>query len=188
MNELLKRTSDGLGLSSDGRASEVTDEVIRNPSLLPQLVEGLDDPDDAIRGRTAHALERISRTRQDILKALMPRFIKLAAEDKVPMVRWHLAMIFGNMAPLKEAADMSTSTLLRLVSDDSVFVKSWAIVSLTLVGRRDKSKRSRIIHKMKAFKDHDSVAIRTKARKALDILQNEDVPIPLSWSKSKDGS
>ena len=185
MNELLSRLGGG-DLRSDGKANEVADEVIRNPDLLGVLAEGLDSRNDVIRARTTHALERISRTNQQSLLELMPKLGKLVIDDNVPMVRWHLAMIFGNMSQLKEAAELSTSILTRVLDDDSVFVRSWAMVSLTLIGRRDKNKRSKIIEKIKTLQDHGSIAIRTKAKKALDILQNENAPIPSNWMKSKD--
>ena len=187
MNELLIRLRGG-DLRSDGKANEVADDVIRNPNLLEKLTEGLDEPDDVVRARTMHAFERISRTSQRSLLKLMPKFVRLAIDDRVPMVRWHLAMIFGNMALLKEAADLATSTLMRVSDDDSVFVKSWAMVSLTIIGRRNESRRHQIIEKMRTLRDHKSIAIRTKARKALDILEYEDVPIPSGWFKSKDGA
>jgi HEAT repeat protein len=185
MNEVLAKLA-GDDLRSDGNANEVADEVIRNPKLLGGLVQGLDEPDDVVRARTAHAIERISRANQETLLELMTRFIGLATKDKVPMVRWHLAMIFGNMALLKEAADLATSALMSLLDDESVFVRSWAIVSITLIGRRDKSKRLKIVDRIKTLQHSNSIAIRTKARKAMDILQDEDIPIPLGWSKLKE--
>jgi len=63
MNALLRKLSGG-DLRSDGRANEVAEEVIRNPELLEQLLEGLDEPDDLVRARTVHVMERISRTNQ----------------------------------------------------------------------------------------------------------------------------
>jgi hypothetical protein len=64
MNTLLQKLSGG-DLRSNGRAEEVAERVTRNPRLLEQLLEGLSEPDDVIRARTAHALERVSRKNQD---------------------------------------------------------------------------------------------------------------------------
>jgi len=95
MNKLLQKLSGG-DLRSDGRANEVAEEVDRNPRLLEQLLERLSEPDDLIRARTAYALERISRTNHGLFRGLMPQLISLSVNDRIPMVRWHLAMIFGN--------------------------------------------------------------------------------------------
>lgn len=69
------------------------------------------------------------------------------------------------------------------MEDDSNFVKSWSISSFIL-GRRNKSKRRRIIRKIKPLEKHGSVAIRSRASKALKILENENEPIPDTWKKT----
>ena len=72
MNELLEKLAGG-DLRSDGKASEVADEVVANPGLLPQLAEGLDETNDLVRARTAHALERISRKNGEMLQPFARR-------------------------------------------------------------------------------------------------------------------
>ena len=57
MNQLLNWLADG-DLRSDGSATEVADLVLKNPHLLADLLEGLDEPNEVVRGHTAHALER----------------------------------------------------------------------------------------------------------------------------------
>lgn len=86
MNPLLQALSGGNPLS-DGRASEVADDFLRAPQLLSRLAEGLEETDPVIHGRTAHALERISRTHPELVEGLLPRFLDLAREDEVAMVR-----------------------------------------------------------------------------------------------------
>lgn len=182
-NRPLGKISGG-DLRSDGRANEVAEEVIRKPRLVSKLLEGLDESDDVIRARTSHALEKISRTNPEILREFVPRFIELAAEDKVPMVKWHLAMIFGNMTFPEEETDLVIYTLFHLLEDDSVFVRSWSIVSLRIIGRRNKSVRRNIIVRIRALRDDQSIAVRTKAIKALDVLENQNKSIPEGWSKA----
>lgn len=177
MNALLRKLSGG-DLRSDGRANEVAEEVIRNPRLLNQLLGGLSEPDDVIRARTAHALERVSRRNQEVFRGLMPRLVGLAVSDRIPMVRWHLAMIFGNTAFAVGDIERVVSTLIRLLKDESVFVRSWAISSLCLIGRRDKRRRRKIIDAIKALQHDKTVAIRVRATKALTVLQNENEPVP----------
>jgi len=183
MNELLERLTGG-NLSSDGRANEVAEDVIENPSLLSKLVEGLSESDDVVRARTAHAFERISRANPELLHRLTSQFIKLASTEKVPMVKWHLAMIFGNAWFPEEETNAVLAALFRLLEDESVFVKSWAMVSLVFWGRRIRSKREEIAARIRAFQDDKSIAIRTRVTKALRVLENENEPIPPSWIKT----
>jgi len=183
MNRLLGKLSGG-HLRSDGRANEVAQEVSQNPQLLEQLFDGLSEPNDVIRGRTAHALERVSRTNQDAFRGLVPRLVNLSVRDRIPMVRCHLAMIFGNTVFAVKDIEPVVSVLFRLLTDDSVFVRSWAISSLCIIGKRDKPRRREIIDAIRALRDDKSVAIRVRAAKALRVLRNENEPLPAGWSKT----
>jgi len=186
MNELLDMLSGG-NLQSDGRANEVAARAVMHPHLFDLLAEGLSESDDVIRGRTAHALEKISRTDPEMVLDLLPRFIEMAVSDDVPMVRWHLAMIFANLPLPAEKVDEIVSTLFRMLEDKSVFVKSWSIVSLTILGRTHTARRMKIADRIHALHDDGSAAIRNKVLKALRIL-DEGEPIPAGWVKSSAGS
>jgi HEAT repeat protein len=183
MNTLLQKLSGG-DLRSDGRANDVAGEVARDPRLLEQLLDCLNEPNDVVRARAAHALERVSRTNQGLFPRLMPKLISASTRDRIPMVRWHLAMIFGNIASSMKDDRPVVSALLRLLKDESVFVRSWAISSLCIIGRRDKRWRRRIIGSIGALQDDKSIAIRVRAAKALKVLQNESEPLPVGWSKT----
>ena len=185
MNNLLKKLAGG-NLQSDGRANEVAGIIIGQPELLNQLAEGLFESHDVIRARTAHALERISRTHPEMLLGLLPQFIELAVGDEVPMVKWHLAMIFGNLTISDDTIDVIISTLFRMLKDRSAFVKGWSIVSLTILGRKNRTSRGRIIGKIKPLQDDDSIAIRSKVMKAVKVLENDNEPIPAGWAKARD--
>jgi HEAT repeat protein len=183
MNEILKMLSGG-NLQSDGKANEAADWVITHPYLFDQMVEGLFESDDVIRARTAHALERISRTHPEMVLRLLPQFIDIAITDPVPMVKWHLAMIFGNLPLPAEKVSGIVSTLFRMLDDPSVFVKSWTIVSLTILGRKHSTTRERIADKIRPLQNDRSVSIRTKVLKALKVLENDSEPIPTGWIKA----
>ncbi len=184
MNELLEKLGGG-DLRSDGRADEVADEVVETPQLLALLIEGLTEPDDVIRGRTAHALEKISRTTPEMVQGLLPHVLEVAGTDELPMVKWHLAMLFANVRLSEEETDLVVSALFDLLKDKSVFVKSWSVASLCILGRRTKSRRWEIIDRIKALHNDDSIAIRVRVSTALHVLENENEPIPPTWSKTK---
>jgi HEAT repeat protein len=174
----------GGDLRSDGRSNEVVEEVLRNPQLLGKLIEALSEPDDVIRGRAADALEKISRTRPESVQEHLPLLIKLAYNDKVPMVKFHIAMIFGNLETSGETLKQITSALFHLLQDESVFVKSWVIVSLCIISRRNKDIREETIGKIRPLQNSKSIAIRSKVAKALKILEKNE-PIPPNWLKAK---
>lgn len=184
MNELLKLLTGG-DLRSDGRADDVADEVIKNPHLFDKLIEGMSEADNIVRARTSHALEKISRSNPEMLYDHLSKIIETANKDQVPMVKWHLAMILGNLAVFKEQINLVTSALFQLLEDPSVFVRGWSIVSLGIIGRKYPGKRGNIIRKIRPLQNDKSIAIRTKVAKAMNILENEEVPMPAGWLKSK---
>jgi HEAT repeat protein len=187
MNELLEMLSGG-DLRSDGRANEVADKVVGQPILFDRLAAGLSESDDVIRARTAHALERVSRTHPEMVLGLLSRFMKMTLTDNVPMVRWHLAMIFGNVPLRAKAVTEVVSTLFRMLEDRSTFVRSWSVVSLTILGRRHRAKRKEIADRIRALQDDERASIRGKVVKALGVLEDEGEPMPTGWVKSSDAS
>jgi len=182
MNELIKMLSGG-SLIADGKANEAADRVLANPQLFDQLVVGLSESDVVVRARTAHALERISRTHPEMAQGLLPKFVEMAVHDPVPMVRWHIAMIFGNLPLPAESVEEIIPALLRMIEDPSVFVKSWAMVSLAILGRQHEAIRKMIANQIRPLLDDRSVAIRNKAIKVIRILENDAEPIPAGWIK-----
>ncbi|MEW6718626.1 MAG: HEAT repeat domain-containing protein [Chloroflexota bacterium] len=175
----------GGDLRSDGMASEVADTVLKNPHLINELMEGLRVPDKVVRGRTAHALERISRFQPDTLVNHLPKLLQVAQEDPVSMVRWHIAMILGNLTIYEEWVDRITERLLDLLQDDSVFVKSWAIVSLCVLGRKYVEKREQITQEIMPLLRDSSTALKTRAEKGVRVLMNDETPFPKGWIKSE---
>jgi HEAT repeat protein len=183
MNQILEWLSGG-DLRSDGLADEVAAAVLKSPDLFDDLYAGLSESDDVIRGRTADALEKITRLRPDLIAAHLPEVIDLSKSDRVPMVKMHLGMIFGHLALYEEQIDTLRSALFDLLDDESVFAKSWAIVSLCIIGRMYPQKIDRIVNRISQLQEDNSVAIRSRARKALNILTNPSASFPKGWIKS----
>jgi hypothetical protein len=85
---------------------------------------------------------------------------------------------------LPKNLDEIISTLIYLLQDESNFVKSWSISSLAIQRRKNQNKRREIIASITPFTNHKSASIRSRARKALNILENESERIPRTWKKA----
>ena len=181
MNHVLNRLKGG-SLVSDGFANEVADEVLKHTELLDDLIDGLATTDDVIRARTAHAIERISRSKPDLIKNLLPDLIELALNDPVPMVRWHMPMTFANVAFMDPELDRVFPALFRQLEDESVFVKTWAIASLVILGQRKKDVGKEIKRRLAVLVTDPSISVRTRAKKAIAILDGTQ-PITKGWYK-----
>jgi HEAT repeat protein len=184
MNELLQYLTGG-DLRSDGNANEVASIILDNPNLISDLLDGLHEPNAVVRGRTADALEKVSRDKPEYLLQELSHFMQLAKDDPVPMVRWHAAMILTNLLALEQNVDKVGATLMVLLSDPNAFVKSWAITGLCLLGRKYPKKRKRIIAGLSNLQQDASIAVRHRVAKAISLLTSDQVTLPAGWVKSQ---
>lgn len=182
MNQILHWLSEG-DLRSDGLSNEVVKIILQEPDLIDDLMEGLDSPEEVIRGHTADALEKIARSRPDLLEPYIPRLLTCLRTDPVAMVKMHLAMILGHLADREEQVDDFIAVLLSVLHDKSVFAISWAVVSLCIIGRRYPDKREEILREIVLLQKHKSPALRTKVRQAVGLLTDEAAPFPPGWIK-----
>jgi HEAT repeat protein len=183
MNQILSWLTGG-DIRSDGNADEAAALILENPSLFDELFEGLGSQNDIIRGRTADALEKVARQRPDLLLPRLSQLDQSASTDPRPMVKMHLAMIFGHLVACGEKIGEITSVLQNLLSDPSVFTRSWAISSLCILARKYPERCEEITGLILKFQQDESIAIRTRVRKALAILGDESAGFPKGWIKS----
>jgi HEAT repeat protein len=172
-------------LRSDGMSNEAAEFVLEHPELFGELAAGLDEADDVVRGRTADALEKVSRARPDLMIGYLAKLIDVAQSDHVPMTKMHIAMTLGHLAVYKDHIVQITPALLDLLDDKSVFVKSWAIVSLCIVATKYPQEHDEIVTRIAQLQGHSSAAIRSRVRKALHLLTSEDAAFPKGWIKSE---
>ena len=183
MNKLLQKLSGGT-LISDGKADEVAGDVLLHPEQFSALWQGLQEGDDVVRGRTAHALEKLSRIHPDWFADRLNALTNSVKEDAVPMVRWHLAMLLTNLAVHEKCIDQVIDVLLTLLGDSSVFVATWAISGLCLLGRKCPQRTAEILEYLKPLRNYQGIALRSRAGKAVDLLENPYLKLPKSWIKT----
>lgn len=183
MNYLLSKLSGG-DLRSDGQADEVIKTILKGPELLTLLTEGLTEPDVVVRARVAHSFETISRSHPELIKDLVPTFIDHALHDEVPMVRWHMAMIFGNLTYSGDEIKEILSVLFKMLTDKSTFVRAWSIVSLCQLGILYKDEKEDIVRKIRFMENESKKAVQVRAQKTVAIIQGEEI-IPSNWIKRR---
>lgn len=184
MSQILEWLSGG-DLRSDGMANETAEFVLNNPEMFEELLEGLTIPNDIIRGRTADAIEKVARTKPELVIEHIPAIIQISKTDTVPMVKMHLAMLFGHLAVFDEKVEELIPALFHLLDDTSVFARSWAITSLCIIGRKYTKESDRIVNRIAPLYKDKSIAVRSKVQKAVNLLTNEGLPFPKGWIKSE---
>lgn len=184
MNQIIEWLTIG-DLRSDGQANEVAELVLAQPAIFPDLLAALTDKNDAVRGHAADALEKVSRQMPGLIGPHIDLIIRVARTDDVPMVRFHLAMIFGNLAHEQRLTETIIPTLLDMLGDESAFVKSWCVSSLVIWGRRQPQWKQTILEGLSALSHAASIAVRHRAEKAVQLLLDERLPMPAGWVKSQ---
>jgi len=184
MNQVLTWLSGG-DLRSDGMADEVAHFILDNPGAFEDLYAGLTEADDVVRGRTADAIEKVSRSRPDLIVDHLPEIESLAREEQVPLVKMHLAMIFGHLAVYPHVTEQLIPPLSSLLDDISVFTRSWAIVSLCIIARKYPQECQGVIELLVPLQVDGSIAIRSRVKKAIKLLTDPNVQFPKGWIKSE---
>jgi HEAT repeat protein len=174
----------GGDLRSDGASNEVAALVKGQLDLLPDLLAALESDDPVVRGRAADALEKVARDHPHAVLPHLDFLIDLSLHADIPMVRWHLAMLLGHVSGDSAARRRIRPALLRLLDDESVFVASWAIASLCLVAYLDPTTAEECVQAIGHLQDSPSIALRTRARKAVQGLTAPGARIPAEWVKS----
>jgi hypothetical protein len=183
MNQLLEWLKGG-DLRSDGLSMEVVRFVLEQPGLLPDLLQGLLNEDEVIRGRSADAIEHLARELPSEFRGHQTLLSDAMIKDPTPMVRWHMAMVLGHMALDWDEPAQACVLLKYCLSDRSVFVVSWVIVSLCIYARLFPALHGQVITQVAACSANPSAAIRSKVKNATKILRDHDHPFPRGWVKS----
>ena len=92
-------------------------------------------------------------------------------------------MLFANLTFLGEHINLLANVLLDLLGDESVFVKSWVISGLCILGRKYSEYKDEILTQLRPLRNYQSAAIRTRAVKAIESLENPYLPLPIGWVK-----
>jgi hypothetical protein len=184
MSSILEWLTGG-DLRSDGPANEVVKAVLNDHQLVTELLHGLEDPRDVVRGRSADALEKIGRELPSLINPHLEKIVHILSADPVPMVRWHLAMLLGHLAATPDSQCVIYSALVDSLRDDSVFTVSWAVVSLCILARLSPDYAESVTREVQSLAGHPSKAIQTRVRYALPLLVNPERPFPSGWIKSK---
>jgi hypothetical protein len=178
MNQILEWLSGG-DIRSDGMANEAAAFV------YAELYAGLNASNDVIRSRTADALEKVARGKPALLIDNLSELIQIAKTEPIPAVKLHLAMIFGHLAVYEAEKERLISVLFYLLTDSSVFAKSWAITSLCILGRKYPQESQRILKEITPLQNDGSIAVRSKVKKAIVLLTDENAPFVEGWIKSE---
>ena len=150
---------------SIGKADLVAAQVLKQPSLLAMIIEGLEHAEHVVRMRSGDVAEKVSRQRPDLLQAHKDTLLGLLQSAADAEVRWHLAQI----VPRLELDDVErTGAIERLkeyLQDRSRIVQTFALQALVDLTEHDPTQRRLVSGLVETLTRTGSPAVRARARK-----------------------
>jgi hypothetical protein len=170
MNPIVRKLREG-DLRQTGRSEEVVAEVLEDRRLFPLVVAAIADPEPGTRVRAADAVEKITRSRPELLRPWKKDFLKLLAAVEQKEVRWHLAQIVPRLALTGKERRQAFERLVAFLDDDSRIVQAFALQGLADIAAIDPSYRPRAARIVERLAASGIAAVRARARKLLPGLK-----------------
>ncbi|MGA8224151.1 MAG: hypothetical protein WB780_21070 [Candidatus Acidiferrales bacterium] len=158
---------------SIGRSNEFVAEVLRHPSRLGPLFEGLVNDDPLVRMRAADAIEKVSVQRPELLQPFKRQLLAIAGRSEQQEVRWHAALMIPRLALTARERALAVDILFDYLRDRSSIVKTFAMQALASLADTDSSLRARVLPLLEELAEIGTPAMRARGRKLLRHLNRE---------------
>lgn len=166
---LLERLTGG-DRRSIGRSDEVVADVLREPSLLADLVAGLRDDDALVRMRAADAAEKVSARHPEWLAPHRRQLLECAAVAEQQELRWHLALMLPRLPLCGGERERVVALLKGWLADKSAIVRTFCMQGLADLARQDASLRARVIPLLRHLAETGTPAMQSRGRRLLAAL------------------
>jgi len=170
MSKILQKLR-GDDLRSIGKADEVVQDILNDPSLFKEVFEGMLNKDPVIRMRSADAIEKVSAKRPEYLRPFKPKLINQISKIEQQEVRWHAAQMFSYIETSKIERNKIIKILLSYIeTDESKIVKTFSMQTLAGFAEKDEQIKPRMINLIKGMIKKGSPAIISRGKKLLKQL------------------
>lgn len=170
MNKIMQKLR-GDDLRSIGKADEVVQDILNDPSLFKELFEGMLNKDPVIRMRSADAIEKVSVKHPEYLQPFKSKLINHLSKIEQQEVRWHVAQMFSYIETSKIERNKIIKILLSYIeTDESKIVKTFSMQTLADFAEKDEQIKPRMINLIKGMIKNGSPAIISRGKKLLKQL------------------
>lgn len=158
-------------MRSKGRADEVAREVVSDPSLLDQLLPGLDSESPVVRMRAFDALEKVSRALPQALQPEGALLLRLLGESQPKEVLWHLLQMIPRVHWGREQLPAVLNAVDRALSEPSSIVRTCALQARVDLIPQSPEQKPQVIQCVQKQLRSGTPAMRSRARKLLIALK-----------------
>lgn len=163
--------ADGRDRRSLGRAGLVIAIVAADTDRFDELFACLGDSDPLVRVRAGDAVEKVTRTRPELLTRQHKRWLlETLPDDSESQVRRHAAQMLPRLDLNAAEHVQAVAALMRRLDDSSRFVQTAALDSLAKLARMDDTLRPAVRALLTDRLEDGSSAVRARARALLRSL------------------
>jgi hypothetical protein len=157
---------------SIGKSSAVVGEVLRSPSRLAEIIEGLAHDDPIIRIRCADVAEKASREHPEWFQPYKRELLNLAKSSAEQEFRWHLAQMLPRLDIDRRERCQTEAILLSYLQDKSSIVRTFALQALADLSANNPELRRRVMLLIGDLQQTGSPAVRARAQKLSRLLKS----------------
>lgn len=151
MSKILQKLK-GDDLRSIGKADEVVQDILNDPSLFKEVFEVMLNKDPVVRMRSADAIEKVSAKRPEYLRPFKSKLINQISKIEQQEVRWHVAQMFSYIETSKIERNKIIKVLLSYIeTDESKIVKTFSMQTLADFAEKDEQIKPRMINLIKGM-------------------------------------
>ncbi|HXN07954.1 MAG TPA: HEAT repeat domain-containing protein [Nitrospiria bacterium] len=157
---------------SVGNSNKVVSLAYRDPTILPFLVNLLEDKNILVRMRAADALEKVTQKNRDALNPSKPQLLRIAKESKDQEVKWHLAQMLPGLTLSPEESKIVFKLMEQYLKDKSSIVRTCALQAMVELYLRRGIYRERAQLALKDAFKNGTPAMKARARKLSLLIKN----------------
>jgi hypothetical protein len=156
---------------SIGRSDEIAELVLKKPRMFAALFKGLWSEDPLVRMRAADAVEKVTRTKRELLQPYKKELLGLLVEESQQEVRWHLAAMVPRLALTAKERQIAADSLRTYLEDRSSIVRTFVLQGLVDLAEDDANMRPAVIELLRESTRNGSAAMKARSRKLLARME-----------------
>lgn len=169
MPDVLKKLRGG-NRRSIGRANEVVEDVLNDPTLFQAVFRGMLGDDPVLRMRCADVVEKVTAQRPQYLWPHKQGLLEQVARIDQQEVRWHVAQIIPRLEWSGEERAIVMEILLGYLHGESRIVRTFTLQALADLAEQHSELRPQVIRLLQEHATEGSPAITSRARRLLRKL------------------
>lgn len=153
-----------------GKSEIVVKHILSNPMDIKQLMECLEEDNEALRMRCCDAMEKLSRLHPDWFKPYKLMLLKTAKTLTQKEVRWHMAQIIPRLELTNKQIYAAYETFSVYLNDKSSIVKTFAMQALTDLALKEPTLFNETRELIQKLGSNGTPAMRSRSKQLLKVL------------------